>query len=73
MADSKCSGSLEFVGSQRRDHFVNLERRRDRHVAHTHSWGAPSVHSEWIGQQKASHHSCDEEVHNLEKKVERLR
>lgn len=73
MAGSRRSGSLESVGSQHRDHFINLERMRDRHVAYTHSQGAPSVHSKRTGQHKASHHSLDEEVHNLENKVERLR
>ncbi|XP_075665413.1 uncharacterized protein LOC142635083 [Castanea sativa] len=71
MASSKHSGSLESIGSQHRDPFVNLERRRDRHVAYTHSEGAPSVHSEHTGQHEASHHLRDEEVHNLKKKVER--
>ena len=73
MAGLRRRGSLEFVGSQHRDHFVNLEHRRDRDVAHTHSQGAPSFHFERTGQHEASHHSHDEEVHNLEKKVELLR
>ena len=73
MASPRCSGSLESIGSQRRDHFVNLERRRYRDVAHTHSQGALSFHSERTGQHKVSHHSGDEEVHSLERKVGRLR
>ena len=42
-------------------------------MAYTHSQGAPSFHSEQTRKHKASNHSHDEEVHNLEKKVERLR
>ena len=72
MAGSRCSGSLEPIGSQHKDHFINLERRRDCHMAHTHSQGAPSVHSKRTGQHEASHHSHDEELYNLEKKVECL-
>ena len=41
-------------------------------MAHTHSQGAPSFHSERIEQHEASYYSRDEELHNLEKKVERL-
>ena len=42
-------------------------------MAYTYNQGTPSFHSERTGQHEASNHSCDEEVHNLEKKVERLR
>ena len=62
-----------IVGSQRRDHFINLERRRDENMAHTHSQGALSFHSEETGQHGASNYSRDEELHNLEKNVECLR
>ena len=62
---------MEYVGSQCRDHFINLERRRDRHEAHVHSQGA-SFSSGRIRQQEASHQSLDEEVHSLERKLERL-
>lgn len=72
IAGPKCSGSLESIGSQHRDHFVNLECRRDQDVAHTQSQGAPSFHFERTRQHEVSHHSRDEEVHNLERKVERL-
>ena len=72
MANPRRSGSLESVGSQHRDHFVNLERRRDRHTTHTHSERAPSVHSMGTGQHQASHNSRDKEVYNLKKKVEQL-
>ena len=72
MASSRRTGSLESVGSQCRDHFVNLEHRIDRDVAYTRSQGAPSFHSEQTGQHEESNHSHDEEVHSLEKKVERL-
>ena len=41
-------------------------------MAHTHSKRAPSLHSERTGQHQASHNSCDEEVYNLKKKVDRL-
>ena len=73
MAGPRRSGSLEFVVSQCRDHFVNLKHRRDKDVAQTHNQGAPSFHSERTEQHKASNNSRDEEVHNLEQKVERLR
>ena len=73
MASPRQSGSLESVGSQRRDHFVNLERRRDRYMAHTHSERVLFIHFERIGQHKASHNTRNEEVYNLEKKMERLR
>ena len=72
MASPRQSGSLESVGSQRRDHFVNLEQRRDCHMAHTHSERVVFVHSERTGQHEANHNSRDEEVYNLEKKMERL-
>ena len=72
MASPRHSGSLESVGSQRWDRFVNLKRRRDRDMAHTHSQGEPSFHFERIGQHEASNYSGDEELHNLEKKVEHL-
>ena len=39
-------------------------------MAHTSSERALFVQSERIGQHEASHHFRDEEVHNLEKKVE---
>ena len=42
-------------------------------MAHTHSQGASSFHSEQTGQHEASNYSRDEELHYLEKKVERLR
>ena len=61
---------LESEGSQRKDHFVNLKRMRDHHMAHTHSERAPSIH---YGSHETSHNSRDGEVHNLEKKVEQLR
>ena len=70
MASPKRSGSLESVGSQCRDHFINLERRRDCDMAHTHSERVPSVHSKQTGQHEASHNLHDEGVYNLEKKVE---
>ena len=73
MVGPRRSGSLESVGSQHRDHFVNLEHRRYRDVAHTRSQGIPSFNSERSGQHEASNHSRDEEVHNLEKKLEWLR
>ena len=73
MASLRRSGSLESVGSQRRDHFVNFERRRDRYMAHTHSERMLFIHFEQIGQHKASHNTRNEEVYNLEKKMERLR
>ena len=73
MASPRQSGSLESVGSQRRDHFVNLERRRDRYMAHTHSERVLFIHFERIGQHKANHNTRNEEVYNLEKKMERLR
>ena len=73
MASPRQSGSLEFVGSQRRDHFVNLEQKRDRYMAHTHSERVLFIHFERIGQHKASHNTHNEEVYNLEKKMERLR
>ena len=73
MANPRRSGSLESVGSQHREHFVNLERRRDRHMTYTHSERAPFVHSVWTGQHQASHNSHDKEVYNLKKKVDRLR
>ena len=41
-------------------------------MAYMHNEGAPSVHLERTRQHEASHQSRDEEVHNLEKKVERL-
>ena len=72
MASPRQSGSLESVGSQRRDHFVNLERRRDRYMAYTHSERMLFIHSERIGQHKASHNTRNEEVYNLEKKMKRL-
>ena len=73
MASPRQIGSLESVGSQRRDHFVNLERKRDRYMAHTHSERVLFIHFERIGQHKASHNTHNEEVYNLEKKMERLR
>ena len=72
MAGPRHSGSLESVGSQRWDRFVNLKCRRDWDMAHTHSQGAPSFHFERTGQHEASNYSRDEELHNLEKKVEHL-
>nr|POF02847.1 hypothetical protein CFP56_10905 [Quercus suber] len=72
MASPRRSRSLESVGSQRRDHFVNLERRKDRNMAHTHNERVPSIHSERTSQHEASHNSRDEEMYNLEKKVEWL-
>ena len=72
MVGPKRSASLESVGSQRRNHFINLKRRRDRDMAHTHSQATPSFHSKRTRQHEASNHSRDEEVHNLEKKVEQL-
>ena len=72
MASPRQSGSLESVGSQRRDHFVNLERRRDRYMAHTHSERVLFIRFERIGQHKASHNTRNEEVYNLEKKMEWL-
>ena len=41
-------------------------------MAHTHSQTTPSFHSKRTRQHEASNHSRDEEVHNLEKKVEQL-
>ena len=73
MASPRQIGSLESVGSQRRDHFVNLERRRDRYMAYTHSERVLFIHFERIGQHKASHNTRNEEVYNLEKKMEWLR
>ena len=73
MASLRHCVSLESVSFQRKDHFINLECRRERDMAHTYNQGTPSFHSERTGQHEASNHSCDEEVHNLEKKVERLR
>ena len=61
------------MGSQRRDQFVNLERMRDRHMAHTHNERASFMHSKRTGQHQGSHNSHDEEVYNLKKKVDRLR
>ena len=62
MASPRQIGSLESVGSQRRDHFVNLERRRDRYMAYTHSERVLFIHFERIGQHKASHNTRNEEV-----------
>ena len=73
MANPRRSGSLESVGSQRRDQFVNFEQRRDRDMGHTYNERAPSVHSEHTGQHHASHNSHDEEVYNFKRKVDRLR
>ena len=73
MAGLRRSGLLGSVGSQCKDHFVSLKRRRDHDVAHAHSQRVPSFHFEQTRQHEASHHSCDEEVYNLEKKVEWLR
>ena len=73
MASPRQIGSLEPVGSQRRDHFVNLKRRRDRYMAYTHSERVLFIHFERIGQHKASHNTRNEEVYNLEKKMEWLR
>ena len=73
MANPRRNASLEFVGFQRRDWFVNLEQRRDCDMAHTHSQRAPFVHSNHTGQHHASHNSHDEEVYNLKRKVDRLR
>ena len=41
-------------------------------MAHTYSQGILSFHSKQTGQHEASHHSRDEELYNLERKVERL-
>ena len=81
MANSRRSSSLahssneEFVGSQRRDQFENLERIRDRDVAHTPSQRTPSIHTNHISQsytRPTSHHSHDEEVHNLRREMDYL-
>ena len=72
MSGQRQSGLVESIGSQRKDHFVNLERRRDRHEAHTHSQGASSFSSGRMRQYEASHQSLDKEVHSLERKLERL-
>ena len=72
MANPRRNASLESVGSQRRDRFVNLEQRRDCDMAHTHSQRAPFVHSDHIGQHHTSHNSHDEEVYDLKRKVDRL-
>ena len=41
-------------------------------MAYTHSERVVFVHSERTGQHEANHNSRDEEVYNLEKKMERL-
>ena len=57
----------EFVGSQCEDHFVNLERRRDREVSvHT-------THNSRIHSRTGSHISHGEETRNLRLEVDHLR
>lgn len=73
MANPRRSGSLEYVGSLWRDQFGNLKRRRDHDMANAHSQRAPSIHTDYIGQHHASHNSHNEEVYNLERKVDHLR
>ena len=73
MANPRRSGSLESVGSQRRDQFVNFEQRRDRDMGHTYNERALFVHSEHTDQHHASHNSHDEEEYNFKRKVDRLR
>ena len=72
MANPRRNASLEYVGSQRRERFVNLEWRKDCDMANTHSQRAPFVHSDHTSQHHASHNSHDEEVYNLKRKVDRL-
>ena len=73
MANPRRSGSLEFVGPQWRDQFVNLERRKDYDMGHTYNERALSVHFEHTDQYYASHNSHDEEVYNFKRKVDWLR
>ena len=57
----------ESVGSQREDHFVNLERRRDHEA---------SVHTDHTGRSHSrtgSHISYDEETRNLRLEIDHLR
>ena len=72
MANPRRSGSLESVGSQRRDRFVNLKWKRDRDMGHTYNERASSVHSKHTDQHHASHNSHDKEVYNFKRKVDRL-
>ena len=65
----------EFVGSQRVDQFVNLERRRDREMARTPNIKAKSVHLGHISRnhlRPRSHISWEQEMHNLRLKVDHL-
>ena len=58
--------SNESVGSQRQDHFVNLERRRDCEVSvhTTHTSGSLS--------KGGSHMSCGEETKNMQREIDYL-
>ena len=56
----------ESVGSQRHDHFVNLERRRDREVS-VHTTHTNRSHS-WTG----SHLSNGENTRNLQPEIDHL-
>ena len=72
MANPRRSGSLESVGSQRRDQFVNLEWRRDHDMGHTYNERAPFVHSKHTSQHHANYNSHDEEVYNFKREVDWL-
>ena len=57
----------EFVGSQRQDHFLNLEQRRDCKVSvHT-------THTSRSHIRNGSHVSHGEETRNLQLEIEHLR
>ena len=64
----------EYVGSQRENQFVNLERRRDKH--HTSSVMVESYHTEHIERSHSrtrSHISHDQETQKLQLEIGCLR
>ena len=61
----------EYVGSQRENQFVNLERRRDRH--HAPSVMVESYHTEHTERSHSrtrSHISYDQETRKLQLKID---
>ena len=61
----------EFVGSQREDQFINLERRRDREVNQTSSLHIGHTSRSHFGT--GSHVSHREETRNLKLEIDHLR
>ena len=65
----------EFVGSQRVDHFVSMERRRDREANQTPSVRVETDYTDHTSRSHSrpgSHISHDEEMRNLRLEIDHL-